>query len=329
MSRARYVLGRIVQTIFLLWVILTFLFFLFKLLPGDLASQLALQGASEEYIEQFRENWGLNDPLHIQYIRFLTNFVTLDYGRSMRFNKPVLEFVRIRIFNSFILIAPALTLSYIIGAALGAVLGTKRGSRWEKFGIMPIIILGSIPGFFLAIILVVVFAGVLNWFPTSGMVGPTIANQYSDAPWWRIYLTESFAMHYVLPLATIVLRYLYIPMLIMRTSVIEISGEDFSYYHKITGLPKLARLKHVAKHGSLPVITNYPLSLGKAVGGLVLIEIVFNWPGIGFTLLQSVLQRDLPTLRFVFFLIALVIVLGNFAVDLLYGYIDPRVSVAD
>jgi peptide/nickel transport system permease protein len=324
----RYIVRRLLQTALLMFLILTGLFLLFKAMPGSLASALATTGASPEYIANFRSRWGLDDPLHVQYWRFIKNYATLQFGTSMKYNQPVLEYVSRKIFNSFILVAPALTLAYLLGTLLGLVIGTKRGSKTERFGMVPVIIAGSTPGFFIGILLVIVFALKLNLFPTSGMLSGGTALEYSNT-WYGVYFTKDFLTHYILPFTAVLLRYLYVPMLLMRTSVIEVGGQDFSYYHRITGLPKLRQLKHIAKHASLPVVTNFPLSFAKSFGGLVIIETVFNWPGIGFALLQAVLQRDLPVVRFVFALVAFVIVFGNFTVDIVYGYIDPRVSVQD
>jgi len=113
----------------------------------------------------------------------------------------------------------------------------------------------------------------------------------------------------------------------MRTSVVEILGQDFAYFQRATGLPKINRMKHLAKHASLPVITLYPVSMTRAIGGLVLLETVFNWPGIGLALIEAVLDRDIPVVQFVFFLVAAFVVFGNFVVDIVYGYIDPRISI--
>jgi len=127
----------------------------------------------------------------------------------------------------------------------------------------------------------------------------------------------------------VVCRYLFIPSLIMRTSVVEVMGQDYTEYHRLTGLPTAKRLRHVAKHASLPVITIYPVSLARALGGLVLVETVFNWPGIGFTLVEAVLGRDYPVVQFVFFVVAAFVIISNFLIDLLYGVIDPRIRVED
>jgi peptide/nickel transport system permease protein len=327
MSRTRYFAFRTIQTVFMLWLALTFLFFFFRLMPGSFVDIMTFRGATQETIAAFEQKWGLNDPLYVQYWEYLLNFLRGDVGTSLRYRTPVLEFVATKIFNSFILIAPAITFAYIVGSTVGVLAGSNRGSYLEKFGILPFIFTGAFPSFFTAIVLVIIFAGWLNIFPTSGMVSPGTIE--AGAPWYGRYLSMDFAMHYVLPFAAIVLRYLYLPTLIMRTNVVEVLGQDFSYYYRMAGLPKAKQWLHTAKHASLPVITLYPVSMTRAIGGLVLVEMVFNWPGIGYALVQSVLFRDFPVVQFVFFLVAAFVIISNFAIDIVYGIIDPRVSVGD
>lgn len=134
-------------------------------------------------------------------------------------------------------------------------------------------------------------------------------------------------MHYALPFATITLYFMQYPALIMRNSVVEIRNQEFLHYHRLKGLPRLTLLRKLLRHASLPVVTLYPISLASSISGLVLIEVVFNWPGIGRLLVDSVLARDFPVIQFVFLVAAVWVILGNFLVDLLYGVIDPRVSV--
>lgn len=331
MSRMRYIGYRSFQTILLLWLVLTFLFFFFRLMPGNFIDIMAGAGATPETIAALEEKWGLNDPLYMQYWRYLVNFVQLDVGTSVQFRVPVWEFVKGRILNTFILIAPAITFAYIIGAVLGTLIGTSRGSLQEKYGLIPVIMAGTVPEFFMAILLVVVFSSgpVFNWLPANGMISTEIYNVYKNAPWWRPYFTMDFLSHYILPFTAVLLRYMYIPTLIMRTSVVETMGQNFSYYHKITGIPKISQLKHIGKHSILPLLTLYPVSMTRALSGLVLIELVFNWPGIGYTLVQGVLARDFPLVQFVFFITAAFVIISNFAVDIIYGIIDPRISVGD
>jgi len=326
-SLKRYVVARTIQTLVTLFLVLSALFLLFRLMPGDFTAQMAVAGADEEVLDRIREKWGLNDPLYVQYWTFLKNYATLDLGESPVYRVPVWEFTKTRIFNTFILVAPAITFTYLLGAFIGTITGSQRGERIERLGIVPVIAAGSFPSFFISIVLVVVFAAWLNLFPTSGMITPRTA-EAADV-WWEVYLSGDFAHHYVLPFVAIVLRYLFIPSLIMRTSVVEVMDADHTEFHRLTGLPVVNRLRHIAKHASLPLITVYPASMTRALGGLVLVETVFNWPGIGFTLVESVLARDYPVIQFVFFIVAAFVILSNFGVDLLYGVIDPRIRVEE
>ncbi|MDZ5811547.1 ABC transporter permease [Halorubrum sp. AD140] len=323
-SLRRYVAVRSVQTLFMLVLVMTALFVLFRSMPGDFTSQMATSGANEETLQAIRDQWHLDEPIYVQYYHYLANLAQGNLGESPVYRVDVWEFTKIRIFNTFILVAPAMTFTYLLGALIGTIAGSDRGSAFERFGTIPVIGVGSSPAFFTAIILVVVFAVWLDLFPTSGMLS---SGSTEGLAWWEPYLTRDFAAHYVLPFAAVVCRYLFIPTLIMRNSVVEVMDKDFTEYYRLTGLPTRTRLRHIAKHASIPVITIYPVSLARALGGLVLIETVFNWPGIGFTLVEAVLARDYPTVQFVFFVVATFVILSNFVVDLVYGVIDPRIRL--
>ncbi|MFB6304725.1 MAG: ABC transporter permease [Haloferacaceae archaeon] len=325
-SLKRYFAVRTIQTVFMLWLVLTALFVLFRSMPGDFTTQMAVAGANEQALERIREQWGLNEPLYVQYFEYIKNLLQGNLGESPVYRIDVWEFVKMRMFNTFILVAPAMTFTYIVGSIVGTIAGSKRGSLLERLGIVPVITAGSFPAFFTSIVLIVVFADWFNLFPTSGMLSATSP---SGGTWYAPYLTKDFAIHYVLPFTAVFLRYLFIPSLIMRTSVVEVMGQDHTEYHRLTGLPLVKRLRHVAKHASLPVITIYPVSLARALGGVVLIETVFNWPGIGFALVEAVLGRDYPVVQFVFFVVATFVILSNFVVDLVYGVIDPRIRIEE
>lgn len=327
MNRKRYLLFRTVQTVFLLWLVLTLLFFLFRMMPGNYIDLMVQAGASPETVAKVKKQWGYDQPLYVQYWQYLVNLLQFDVGNSLQYNEPVWKFVRMKIFNSFVLIAPAITFTYVLGGVIGTVMGTNRDELVERYGIVPVMFFGTVPSFVLGIFLIIVFSSWLGWFPTSGILDINVRQTFQGEAWWRPYLSSSFAWHYVLPFTAITLRYLFLPTLIMRTSIVEVMGQDFIFYHRITGLSKFQQLRHLAKHASLPLITLYPVSMTRAIGGLVLVETVFNWPGIGFTLVEAVLARDYPIVQFVFFLVAAFIIVSNFVVDLVYGYIDPRVSI--
>jgi peptide/nickel transport system permease protein len=300
-----------------LWLMVTGIFFLFRFMPGSYADIIVFGGASQETAARLTEKWGLNEPLLVQYGNFIWNYLHLDPGVSFQTRQPIMEMILPRMWNSFILVAPGITLAYVVGTVIGTITGSSRGSLFDEWGMLPIVLAGTIPSFFTAIMLIIIFAVGLGWFPTSGTGAAGLANP----------LHPKFAWHFVLPFTAVVMRYLWYPSLVMRTSVVETMGQPFIQYHRISGLPRRTVWKNIAKHASLPVITLFPISMIRAISGLVLIEMVFNWPGLGFTLVEAVFQRDFPILQFVFVVLAVYIVVANFLVDLVYAKIDPRVTL--
>ena len=327
MSRSRYFVIRTLQTVFMMWALLTFLFFLFRAMPGSFVDIMMAEGANPEAIAQFEKKWNLNDPLYIQYWKYLVNFITLDVGTSIQFGANIWTYTRMKIFNTLILAIPAITTAYALATLIGSYMGTNRGSRSEKFGVISLTTLSSFPAFVLGIFVVIIFALKLNFFPSSGMIPPEVSLRFEDAPWWRPYLTTAFFSHYILPFSVIIFRFLMGPTMIMRTSVVEVLGQDFIYYQEVSGLPTSNRLRHITKHSIIPVLTLYPIQLAQAISGLVVLELIFNWPGIGHALVQAVLARDFPVAQFVFFVSASLVIISNFLVDIAYGIIDPRISV--
>lgn len=328
MTRIAYIVRRAVISVFLIFLMATLLFFFFRLLPGDYATLLLQSGMSPEQADQIRENWGLNDPLYVQYYRFMTNMVTGDAGISRATNLPVLDYVSMALFNSLILVAPAITTAFILGSLYGGLIGSSDNALLDKFGIVPPTMIGAAPAFFIGIVLIFLFASWANLFPTGGLVSVEMYTQY-DGPWWSIYLSFDFLSHYVLPFMTIVISYFYYPTIVMKSSVVEVSGQDFSYYHRIKGLSPYKQYKHLLRHASLPIITLYPTAMARAISGMVLVEVVFNWPGIGKLLIDSVFARDTPVVQFIFILVAVWIIIGNFLVDIFYTVVDPRIAIGE
>lgn len=328
MSRVRYIAWRTLNTIILLWVIITVLFLLFRLLPGSYADLLIAEGADQETVETLRAQWGLDQPLYIQYVAYLSNFVQLNMGESFQYGMPVWDYVNHRIANTLVLVAPGITIGYVIGSVIGTVLGSRKGTRLENYGVFTLVMIGSLPSFFTAILLIIIFAVYLNLFPTSGMLPAGTAGRFGEeVVWWRLYFSTEFLRHWFLPFCVVTILGIYPSAMVMRTSVVEVSGQDFMYYNEVSGLSQKDRLIRMAHHAILPVITLFPISIGQAVSGLVLVELVFNWPGIGFTLIEAVFNRDYPVIQFVFFLTAAFVVIANFIVDIVYGVIDPRISI--
>lgn len=312
----------------LIFLVASALFLFFRAMPGDYSALLVQQGMNPEQIERLEAQWGLNDPLYVQYYEYITNLLTGNAGQSFRFGEPVWDLVAPRILNSIVLVAPAITATYLVGGLFGAYIGRRRGSPLEKSGIISVSIFHSIPDFFLGIMLIALFSSTLGIFPTSGMLPAAEMVRIGDQPYWHRFLMPEFWRHYTLPFMTVLLYFMQYPTLIMRNSVVEVSDQEYLHYHRLKGLPESKLLRKIIRHASLPVITLYPISLAASISGLVLIEVVFNWPGIGQLLVSSVLARDFPVIQFVFLIAAVWVIIGNFVVDLLYGVLDPRVSVA-
>jgi len=324
MSSAEYILRRAAISVVLILAVATFLFFVFRLMPGDYVTFLLGEGASPETAERLRQKWGLNEPLHVQYVQYMVNLFTGDAGSSKVTGQPVVQFVLPRLANSLILVLPAILTAFVLGSLYGAVLGTQEDSLLERYGIFPPTLIGTTPDFFIGIVVLFIFSAWLNLFPPSGMVSPGTRELATSH--WDLYLTTDFLYHYTLPFLAVTLKYMYYPALVMRGSVVEVSGQEFSVYHKMVGLGALTRFKHIMQHASLPVVTLLPAVTATAISGLVLIEVVFNWPGIGLLVYDSILTRDMAVIQFVFLLIAIWIILGNFIVDIVYTIIDPRIT---
>lgn len=324
MSRVGYYARRVVVTVVLIFAVATFLFFAFRLMPGDYATMLAGSGATQEQMDQLRAQWGLNQPLYVQYYQYMANLLTGNAGISRATGEPVIATVGRSFWNTAVIAIPALLLAFVVGSVYGALMGNKPGSSLEKYGIIPPTVFGTTPDFFLGIILLVLFWGWLGWLPSGGLAGLETYRAVDEHH--QIYLTTDFLKHATLPFLTITLKYLYYPALIMRGSVVEVRGQEFAVYQRLLGLKDRTRFKHIMKHASLPVITVLPALTATSVSAQVLIEIVFNWPGLGLLLLESVLQRDTPVIQFLFLVIATWIIVGNFVVDIAYTLIDPRIT---
>ncbi|MFB6170603.1 MAG: ABC transporter permease [Haloarculaceae archaeon] len=324
MSRATYYLRRTAVSVVLIWAIATALFLAFHLMPGDYATQLLRGGASAEQVQRVRETWGLNEPLYVQYFDWLKNMLMGNAGTSHQFGRPVVDVVAGALRNSLVLAIPGVIVAFIVGSLYGTLMGNNPDSKLDRYGILAPNLVGTTPDFFVAIVLLFVFVEVLGWFPAGSIASIEVVKQTSGL---GLFLTASFWYHYTLPFLTIVIKYMYYPTLVMRGSVVEVRNQEFATYQRLLGLGSWTRFKHIMKHASLPVITVLPAVTATSISGLVLIEFVFNWPGIGQLLFKSVLARDTPVIQFVFLLIAIWIVLGNFVVDIVYTIVDPRITI--
>ncbi len=301
----QYVIKRLLSTIPVLIGISLLLFFMLRMLPGDPAQVLAGQMASQEDIELIRHQLGLDRPIHVQYAFFLGRLARFDLGRSARTQNPVTEEIWARLPNTMLLAVVAITLACLFGIPAG-IISAVRPYTWIDYVVTSTAIFGiSMPVFWLGLMLVVVFAVWLQWLPAGG------------TGTWRHVILPSFT------LAAFVVAFI---ARMTRSSMIEVLSQDYTTTARSKGLKEqVVVIKHALKNALIPIITVVGLQFGMLLGGAVLTETVFAWPGVGRLIVDSILARDYPVIQGAILVFGLLYILVNLVVDLLYAYVDPRI----
>lgn len=320
-GRAGYVLRRLTQAVPIILAILVLNFLLLRLAPGDAAQVLAGEAgsASPEYMAQLRERFGLDRPLALQLLLYVKNMLVLDLGFSFRHNMPVLDLILGRLWPTLLLMGVTLVASVVAGVALG-LLAASRVNGWRDTLISILALVSyATPLFWMGLMLIVVLSLKLDWFPTSGM--ETVAAFYEGG---RRVL--DIAHHLVLPALTLSLFYMALYTRLMRAAMLEQAGMDYVTTARAKGLTETRiTLAHVLRNAVLPVVTMAGVQVGSLLGGSVVVESVFAWPGLGLLAFQSLFARDLNLLMGIFFLSACLVVAVNLVVDLVYTALDPRI----
>jgi peptide/nickel transport system permease protein len=317
----RYLIRRVALLVFVLWCILTIMFALFQLLPGDPTAMFVDSNFSQEMIERQKQLWGLNDPVWVQYLRYLRNMATFDFGSSFFQNEPVRDIMADKIVNTLLMIVPALVISVVAGTVIGAIAGWRRGGAFERVVVGSSLFLHSAPSFVVGILALMVFSYQLQWLPPGGMVslgGPEGA--------WAMLASADYWTHLVLPCLVLVSREITGPILLLRSSMLEVKGSDFLDILRAKGLPERAIVVHASRNALLPLVTYIAVMTAMLFQGQVLLEIIFSWPGVGRELVQALSDLDFPVAQAALYVMALVTLLLNLCADLLYGVIDPRVT---
>lgn len=317
-----YVMRRLALLLFVILSVLTIMFGLFKLLPGDPLSIFVDSNFSSDMIERQRQLWGLDAPLWLQYLRYMWNMLTFDFGTSFFQMTPVRDIVVEKLLHTAAMIVPAVVLSVILGALLGAWLGWRRGRRSEGAVVVGLLALRSAPSFFVGILVLMVFSYQLGWFPPGGMVS---IGGYGETFWETIF-TLDFLHHLILPCLVLMTREITSPALLLRSTMLEVKGSDFLDILRAKGLPERRIAAHATRNALLPLVTDVAVMMGFLFQGQVLLEIIFAWPGVGRELVTALHDLDYPVAQACFFVMALIILVFNFVADVLYGFIDPRVA---
>ena len=323
MHLRKYIIKRLIQVAVIFFVILTVLFLLFRLAPGDPVSRMVDPDMTPEEAELLISELGLDQPLPVQYTIFVKNFFTGHFGHSFNYGQPVVAIILDRLPNTIILFTTSVILAALVGVFLGKIASWEKGSKKDVW--MTIGALASHTVFvpWLALILIWLFAYKLGWFPITGMISEEV---WLDPDAGYLAKGLDIAYHMVLPLTTLFLIHFGSYLLIMRTSMLETLKEDYILTARAKGLTeKVVRNRHAAPNAALPVVTTVGLNLAFSINGGALTETVFTWPGIGRELVFSVSNNDYPMAQASFLLIALVGLLANLVVDIIYAYLDPRI----
>ena len=320
---ARLALGRLGHLVLVLWVVTTLTFVLFRLMPGDPTLNFLSPNFSLETRAALLKGFGLDRSLWEQYLIYLANLARGELGMSFLQGKPVVALLAEALPNTVILTVVSLCAAYAFGITAGAFLAFRRGGVVEAVAIPSALATRAAPEFWLGMLLLAALAFEAGLFPTGGALSPgkqpggLIDSLVSADYWW----------HLALPALTLMLYLQGLPLLLMRATMLDVLNDEFIVMARMKGLSRWSIvMRHAARNALLPVVTAFALGLGASIGGNVVVETVFAWPGIGRVLVQAVQSADYPLAQGAFLLIAAVLVLMNTVADLAYAALDPRVS---
>ena len=320
----RYIIRRLFQAVPIVLAIIVLNFFLLNMAEGDAVDVLAGEAgsATPEYMAELRAKFGLDQPLPVQLLVYLKNIISLDLGYSFRHDMPVSVLIVDRFWPTLLLMVSTIILAVLFGILLG-LLAAINLNTWKDAVISVFaLITYATPLFWVGLMMIVVFSINLRWFPTSGM--ENIAAFYEGFDRF-VDITH----HLVLPTITLSLFYLALYTRLMRASMLEQYGQDYVVTARAKGLPeRRITFGHVLRNALLPVVTMAGVQVGALIGGSVIVESVFAWPGLGMLAFESLFARDLNLLLGIFIISSVLVVVVNLIVDVIYCFLDPRIEVS-
>lgn len=302
---AHYVVSRFVQALVTVFIAAVLVFLAVRLTPGDPAELLLPRGASQEQIAAVRQAWGLNDPLHVQFGLYLRNLVQGDLGMSRAYGEPVLAVILDRLPATLLLAATAITVALVVAIPLGILSALRPGSMLDNAITTMSLASQSVPSFFLGVQLILIFSLWLRVLPPSG--------------------SEGFK-YLILPAITLAADSTALMVRILRTEMLRVMRQDYVRVAFAKGLPnRRVWLAHAFRNAANPLVTIVGLRFGALLGGAVVTETIFAWPGIGRLVIQSVLARDYALIQGIVLIAAILFTLIHLLVDVVYALLDPRV----
>jgi peptide/nickel transport system permease protein len=303
-------------------IVLDFLFL--QLMPGDAADVMATEAgsATEESMAALRHQFGLDQPVLTQLLSFLNHLAHLDLGFSPRFNTPVLDLILQRLPGTLLLMVTALGFALLLGTLLGSVMAAWAGKWPDRLLSVVVLLLYSMPGFWVGLMAIVLFSVKLDWLPNDG-------NETIGANLTGLAFVGDRLAHLVLPALALASFFVAVYARLVRTSMLEVQRQDFMRTAHAKGLsPFLIQLRHALRNALIPVTTVAGMHLGNLLGGAVVVETLFGWPGMGRLALEAVLARDFSVLLGVLLLSSLLVIIANVLIDLLHAWLDPRIGEA-
>ena len=311
-----YLMRRLLAIVPVLFGVSIVVFVVMQSIPGSLADALMSDNATPEEREAIVRELGLDQPLPVQYVKYMGNVLQGDLGFSISQKKPVLELLLPRYKNTLILAIAAVSISTLIGISAGIISAAKQYSWVDRAVIFFALAGNTMPVFFLGLLLIFFFSLKLGWLPTGGMYSPVGDRGLGD-----------LFKHLILPATALGAASSALVARMMRSSMLEVIRQDYIRTARAKGLTRWKTiLRHAARNAMLPVVTVIGLQIGNLLGGSVITETVFSWPGVGFVLYNAISQRDVPVVMGAVLMTSAIFVLINLAVDMLYGVLDPRIS---
>jgi len=308
----RYIFRRLLQTVPVLLGVSVLAFAIMHVVPGDPVRLIAGPDAPESVVARVRVELGLERPLHVQYLSFLGRALRGDLGRSLRSRAPVIDEIFSRFPATLELTTVSMLLAVVVGIPLGLVAAVRRASWLDYLAMGASLSTLSMPIFWVAIVAIWLFSLQLGWLPVSGRAGP-------------VWEWEGLR-HIVLPAATLATTSLAIISRLTRSGMLDVLGREYVTTARAKGVPPWSVVgKHALKNALIPVVTVVGLQYGFLLGGAVVTETICAWPGVGRLAITAILQRDYPVVQGCVLLVAVVFVLINLLVDVLYGWLDPRI----
>ena len=304
----QYILKRLWHTVYVI-IGISMISFFFIHLSGDPVLLMLPGDASDQEIEELREQLGFNDPLYVQYVRFASKAIRGDFGESLYYHVPVMELVMERLPASLELAVAAMVFALVLAVPIGIISAVRRGSMLDMGSMLGALLGLSMPHFWLGIMLMLLFSVHLGWLPTSG---------------------RGTMAHLIMPAVSLGLSLMAMFARLTRSVMLEVLSLDYIRTARAKGLrEEIVISKHALKNALIPLVTVAGMQFGFLIGGTVIIETVFAWPGLGRLVIQAIFSRDYPLVQAIVFVLSLLFVGMNLLVDILYVYLDPQISYSE